>query len=150
MADEHPRDEAYLSAVIEKRIRLFEEFQAKQLAEIQSRPHDPIKVTIRDGGNVKEGKRWETTPAEIARQISVGLANSALISSVNDVLWDMNRPLEADCSLEFFSFDSDKGRDTFWRSSAHICRSMVVSCALDPAKLEMRVSSTMHSMAIWV
>ncbi|WZZ18745.1 hypothetical protein YC2023_111834 [Brassica napus] len=120
MADEHPRDEAYLSAVIEKRIRLFEEFQAKQLAEIQSRPHEPIKVTIRDGGNVKEGKRWETTPAEIARQISVGLANSALISSVNDVLWDMNRPLEADCSLEFFSFDSDKGRDTFWRSSAHI------------------------------
>uniref|UniRef100_A0A0D3DX03 threonine--tRNA ligase n=1 Tax=Brassica oleracea var. oleracea TaxID=109376 RepID=A0A0D3DX03_BRAOL len=120
MADEHPRDEAYLSAVIEKRIRLFEEFQAKQLAEIQSRPHDPIKVTIRDGGNVKEGKRWETTPAEIARQISVELANSALISSVNDVLWDMNRPLEADCSLEFFSFDSDKGRDTFWRSSAHI------------------------------
>ena len=79
-----------------------------------------IRVTIRDGGNVKEGKRWETTPAEIARQISVGLANSALISSVNDVLWDMNRPLEADCSLEFFSFDSDKGRDTFWRSSAHI------------------------------
>lgn len=57
---------------------------------------------------------------EIARQISNSLANSALISSVNNVLWDMNRPLEGDCSLEIFRFDSVKGRDTFWHSSAHI------------------------------
>lgn len=69
---------------------------------------------------MKQGKRWETTPLDIARQISVELANSALISSVNDKLWDMGRPLEADCSLEFFSFDTEKGRDTFWHSSAHI------------------------------
>ncbi|XP_018452670.1 threonine--tRNA ligase, mitochondrial 1 [Raphanus sativus] len=130
MADDHPRDEAYISAVIEKRIRLFEEFQAKQLAEIQSRPHDQIKVTIGDGGDVKEGKRWETTPTDIARQISAELANSALVSSVNGVLWDMNRPLEADCSLEFFSFDSDKGRDTFWRSTAHIVLQQEYGCKL--------------------
>lgn len=82
-----------------------------------------FRVTYRDGNNVEvviEGTRWETTPMEIAMQISKGLAKSALVSSVNNELWDMYRPLEGDCSLEFFSFDSDKGRDTFWHSSAYI------------------------------
>ncbi|CAH2034270.1 unnamed protein product [Thlaspi arvense] len=57
---------------------------------------------------------------DIAAQISNDLANSALVSSVNGVLWDMNKPLEGDCSLEFFKFESDEGRDTLWRSSALI------------------------------
>ncbi|KAG7592078.1 Anticodon-binding [Arabidopsis thaliana x Arabidopsis arenosa] len=116
----HPKDEAYLSYVIPKRIRLFEEIQAELLEQLQSRPHDPIKITLLPDGIVKEGKRWETTPMDIAVQISKGLAKSALVSSVNHVLWDMNRPLEGDCSVEIFGFDSDQGRDTFWHSSAHI------------------------------
>lgn len=57
---------------------------------------------------------------DIAAQISKGLASSALISAVNDELWDMSRALEGDCKLELFKFDSDKGRDTLWHSSAHI------------------------------
>ena len=39
---------------------------------------------------------------------------------VDGVLWDMTRPLEGDCALQIHKFDSDKGRDTFWHSSAHI------------------------------
>ncbi|CAD5313039.1 unnamed protein product [Arabidopsis thaliana] len=116
----HPKDEAYLSSVIPKRIRLFEEIQAEQLEQLQSRPHDPIKITLLPDGIEKEGRRWETSPMDIAVQISKGLAKSALVSSVNHVLWDMNRPLEGDCSLEIFGFDSDQGRNTFWHSSAHI------------------------------
>lgn len=57
---------------------------------------------------------------DIAAEISKGLANSALIAEVNDVLWDMNRPLEGDCNLQLFKFDTDQGRDTLWHSSAHI------------------------------
>ncbi|CAA7029500.1 unnamed protein product [Microthlaspi erraticum] len=120
MADDHHKDEAYLSAVIAKRIKLFQEHQAKQLAQRQSLPHDPIKITIKDGNNVKEvkeGNRWQTIPMDV---ISRDLANPALVCSVNNVLWDLNRPLEGDCSLEFFKFDSEIGRETFWRSSAHI------------------------------
>ncbi|XP_010455043.1 PREDICTED: threonine--tRNA ligase, mitochondrial 1 [Camelina sativa] len=119
MAANHPKDEAYLSAVIPKRIKIFEQIQANQLEKLKSLPHDPIKITLPDG-NVKEGRKWETTPMDIAAQISKGLANSALISAVDDVLWDMSRPLEGDCKLELFKFDSDKGRDTLWHSSAHI------------------------------
>lgn len=57
---------------------------------------------------------------DIAKGISKGLANNALISMVNGVLWDMTRPLEADCELKLFTYDTDEGRDTFWHSSAHI------------------------------
>lgn len=110
-------------------------------------------------GAVREGKKWLTSPMDIAKEISQGLANNALIAEVscgtwlcdwvleqyywlkrslvkrfrcpkhsaelwrlqvNGVLWDMTRPLEEDCKLAIFNFDTDKGRDTFWHSSAHI------------------------------
>ncbi|OAY85551.1 Threonine--tRNA ligase, mitochondrial 1 [Ananas comosus] len=113
------RDEAYLDAVIQKRIRLFEAIQAKQAAERQSIGGDPIKITLPDGA-VKEGKKWITSPMDIAKEISSGLAASALIAQVDGTLWDMTRPLEGDCELKLFKFDSNEGRDTFWHSSAHI------------------------------
>ncbi|KAH9773421.1 threonine--tRNA ligase 1 [Citrus sinensis] len=113
------KDEEYLIKVIPKRISLFQSLQSEQQARLQSLPHDPIKITLPDG-SVKEGKRWETSPMDIAQGISKSLAANALISMVNGVLWDMTRPLEADCDLKLFTFDSDEGRDTFWHSSAHI------------------------------
>ncbi|KAH9709079.1 threonine--tRNA ligase 1 [Citrus sinensis] len=113
------KDEEYLNKVIPKRISLFQSLQSEQQARLQSLPHDPIKITLPDG-SVKEGKRWETSPMDIAQGISKSLAANALISMVNGVLWDMTRPLEADCDLKLFTFDSDEGRDTFWHSSAHI------------------------------
>ncbi|KAG6650873.1 hypothetical protein CIPAW_06G073200 [Carya illinoinensis] len=119
MAANRPKDEAYLSKVIPKRIQLFESIQAQQLTHRQSFPADPIKITLPDG-TVKEGKKWVTSPLDVAREISKSLASNALISQVNGVLWDMARPLEGDCELKLFTFDSDEGRDTFWHSSAHI------------------------------
>ncbi|BFG16480.1 hypothetical protein CerSpe_027540 [Prunus speciosa] len=115
----HPKDDAYLATVIPKRIKLFEAIQAQQRAHLQSLPSDPIKITL-PGGQEKEGKRWITSPFDIAREISKSLASNALISEVNGVLWDMNRPLEGDCTLKIFKFEDDVGRDTFWHSSAHI------------------------------
>ncbi|XP_015894818.3 threonine--tRNA ligase, mitochondrial 1 [Ziziphus jujuba] len=115
----HPKDEAYLKEVIPKRIQLFETIQAQQKTHYQSLPSDPIKITLRDG-TVKEGKKWTTSPLDVAKEISKSLAANALISQVNGVLWDMTRPLEGDCELKLFTFDSDEGRDTFWHSSAHI------------------------------
>lgn len=69
---------------------------------------------------MKDGKKWVTTPLDIAAQISKSLASNALIAEVNSVLWDMSRPLEEDCDLKIYTFEHDKGRDTFWHSSAHI------------------------------
>ncbi|XP_057948888.1 threonine--tRNA ligase, mitochondrial 1 [Malania oleifera] len=114
-----PKDEAYLQTVISKRVALFESLKAQQIAHRQSIGGDLIKITLPDG-TVKEGKKWISSPFDIAREISKSLASNALISQVNGILWDMSRPLESDCELKLFTFDSDEGRDTFWHSSAHI------------------------------
>ncbi|KAM0843029.1 hypothetical protein ACQ4PT_057977 [Festuca glaucescens] len=112
-------DGAYLEAVTQKRIRIFEEVQARQAIERLNIGGELIKITLPDGA-IKEGKKWISTPMDIAAGISSGLAASCLIAQVNGVLWDMARPLEGDCDLKLFKFDSDEGRDTFWHSSAHI------------------------------
>lgn len=36
-----------------------------------------------------------------------GLADNAVISRVNGELWDLDRPLEQDCSLELLRFDNE-------------------------------------------
>ncbi|XP_074273975.1 threonine--tRNA ligase, mitochondrial 1-like [Silene latifolia] len=113
------KDDAYLNAVIPKRIERFETIKAEQAVQRLSLSADTIRITLPDG-NVKEGEKWRTTPFEIAAKISKGLASNALISRVNGDLWDMSRPLEGDCELKLYTFDSDEGRDTFWHSSAHI------------------------------
>lgn len=75
-------------------------------------------------GKVKEGIKWITSPFDIANDISKSLASNALISEVNGVLWDMNRPLEANSRIKFFTLDEfddeEEVRNTFWHSSAHI------------------------------
>ena len=35
-------------------------------------------------------------------------------------LWDLFRPLIGDCKLEFCTFESKEGKNTFWHSSAHV------------------------------
>lgn len=51
---------------------------------------------------------------------SQGLADNAVISKVNGVLWDLDRPLEGDCNLELLKFDDPEATAVFWHSSAHI------------------------------
>lgn len=113
------RDDSYLEAVTQTRIRKFEEIQARQALERLNIGGELIKVTLPDGA-IKEGKKLITTPMDIAKEISSGLAASCLIAKVDETLWDMGRPLEGDCKLQLFKFDSNEGRDTFWHSSAHI------------------------------
>lgn len=74
-----------------------------------------LRITVE--GQVKQGKRWETTPFDIAKELP---KKAYLIARVNGDLWDMSRPLEGDCELKIFAFEDDEGRDTFWHSSAHI------------------------------
>ncbi|KAI7757002.1 hypothetical protein M8C21_003379, partial [Ambrosia artemisiifolia] len=92
------KDDAYLQSVIPKRIQLFESIKAQHIAYLHSLSPHPINVTLPDG-TVKEGRNYRV---------------------VDGALWDMSRPLESDCQLKIFTFDSDEGRDTFWHSSAHI------------------------------
>ena len=44
---------------------------------------------------------------------SQGLADNTVIAKVNDVLWDLDRPLEQDASLQLLKFEDKDGKSTF-------------------------------------
>lgn len=35
-------------------------------------------------------------------------------------LWDLLRPIEGDCRIQFYTFEDEEGKMVFWHSSAHI------------------------------
>eukprot|EP00961_Rhodomonas_salina_P283520 3831931-Rhodomonas_salina.1 len=75
--------------------QVFEKAKAKRAAEQAALPEDPIKVTLPDG-NVKEGVRGKTSPYDIAMGISKGLAENAVVATVDGKPWDLKRPLEGE------------------------------------------------------
>ena len=36
------------------------------------------------------------------------------------MLWDLDRPIEEECTMQFFDFESPEGKRVFWHSSAHV------------------------------
>ncbi|VDN12813.1 unnamed protein product [Dibothriocephalus latus] len=104
---------------IAHRERLWQELKKKYEAFVKSQARSPIQITLADGSTV-DGKAWETRPIDIARNISKDLAEKTVISKVNGVLWDLERPFEGNASVEFLDFDHKDGQYVFWHSSAHI------------------------------
>ncbi|XP_035905621.1 threonine--tRNA ligase 1, cytoplasmic isoform X1 [Anopheles stephensi] len=104
---------------IDHRIKIYDELMAQYKEELEKKEKTPIKVTLPDGKQV-EGLSWQTTPYDVARGISQGLADNTVIARVNNELWDLDRPLEGDCKLQLLKFDDPDAQAVFWHSSAHI------------------------------
>lgn len=106
-------------AYIQDRLTIWDKLKAQYDAEIENKPKAPITVTLPDGKTV-EALSWKTTAYDVARGISQGLADNVVIAKVNGILWDLDRPLEADCKLELLKFEDPEAQGVFWHSSAHI------------------------------
>ena len=77
-----------------------------------------INITLPDGSikKVKSG----TSAMDIAMEISEGLARNVLSATINDEVWDANRPITTDSSLTLHTWNDKQGKMSFWHSSAHI------------------------------
>ncbi|XP_067002858.2 threonine--tRNA ligase 1, cytoplasmic isoform X2 [Anabrus simplex] len=104
---------------IQERIVLWDKLKAQYDSELAARTPSSIKITLPDG-KVVEGQSWRTTPYEVAKGISQGLADNTVIAKVNGELWDLDRPLEMDSALKLLKFDDDEAQQVFWHSTAHI------------------------------
>lgn len=51
---------------------------------------------------------------------SQGLADNTIIAKVNGELWDLDRPLEKDSTLQLLKIDNAEAQQVFWHSSAHL------------------------------
>ncbi|MEE6491304.1 hypothetical protein FKM82_016171 [Ascaphus truei] len=118
-ADTQPKA---LPDFIAERLQCFEKLKARYEARFDekvSKESRPIKISLPDGRELG-GESWKTTPYEVALQIGPGLAQNAIAARVNGAVYDLNRPLEEDSTVELMKFDSPVGQAVFWHSSAHI------------------------------
>ncbi|ELK31735.1 Threonyl-tRNA synthetase, cytoplasmic [Myotis davidii] len=107
---------------INTRLEMYNKLKAEHdaiLAEKAAKESKPITVTLREGKQVA-AESWKTTPYQIACGISQGLADNTVIAKVNKVVWDLDRPLEEDCTLELLKFEDEEAQAVYWHSSAHI------------------------------
>jgi len=77
-----------------------------------------ITVSFPDGAKREYPKG--STAMDIAMSISEGLARNVLSANIDGEVWDANRPIEKDVSLNLNTFKEDDGKATFWHSSAHV------------------------------
>ena len=77
-----------------------------------------INITLPDG-SIKQFEQ-PVTGLEIAKSISPRLASEVLSISVNNEVWDLTRPIDADASIKLHKWDDKEGKHAFWHSSAHL------------------------------
>uniref|UniRef100_A0A6I8QDI4 threonine--tRNA ligase n=1 Tax=Xenopus tropicalis TaxID=8364 RepID=A0A6I8QDI4_XENTR len=81
-----------------------------------------IKVTLPDGKQV-DAESWKSTPYQIAWQ-QISLADNTVVAKVNGSVWDLDRPLEEDCTLALLKFDDEEGQ--------HVSRQPLACCSQWP------------------
>ncbi|MDD5795789.1 MAG: threonine--tRNA ligase [Oscillospiraceae bacterium] len=96
-----------------------------------------ISVELK-GGAVKEFNE-NTTAAEVAKSIGMGLYKSLCCCKINGEVADVRTPLTKDCKLELLTFDDPDGKKAFWHTASHILAQAVkrlypnAKCAIGPA-----------------
>ena len=77
-----------------------------------------INITFPDGA-VREFEP-NSTPYDIAKSISEGLARNIISAKFNDQTIEVSTPITKDGNLTFYTFNELEGKKAFWHSSAHL------------------------------
>ncbi len=75
-------------------------------------------ITLPDGSSRQFDAA--TSGAEIAAGIGAGLARNAVAVRVDGVLWDLDRPIDRDASIEVVTRDSEEGLELLRHDAAHV------------------------------
>ncbi|MEA1785416.1 threonine--tRNA ligase [Arenibacter sp. GZD96] len=77
-----------------------------------------INITLPDGTirNYENG----TTPMDIAKSISEGLARNVISAAYNGTTIETTTPLTQDGSLVLYTWNDAEGKKAFWHSSSHV------------------------------
>ena len=77
-----------------------------------------INITFPDGA-VRQYEQGVSS-LDVARSISEGFAKKIIAAEVNGEVRDLSRPIQEDASINFLKWEDEKGKSTFWHSSAHL------------------------------
>jgi threonyl-tRNA synthetase len=102
--------------------------QQKEATKRNAIPDIPIHVHV--DGRAYDATAGVTTPQSLYQG---KLASKKHVIALIDgkTPWDMSRPLERSCHLEYHNFKSEIGMETFWHSSAHILGQAIEQCFPD-------------------
>lgn len=96
-----------------------------------------INVELK-GGAIKQFEE-NTTAADVAKSIGMGLYKSLCYCKIDDQVCDVRTPLIKDCKLELLTFDDVNGKKAFWHTASHVLAQAVkrlypnAKCAIGPA-----------------
>lgn len=148
-------DPARGPTIIANRLAVFDRLWAQNEEKKVNTADIEINITL-PNGDVKKGFAFKTTPYDIAKSISNGLAEAVVVSKVvytsrfeddqivacdedetsneavsaateHGELWDLTRPLIGDCQLQLLKFDDPEAKTVFWHSSGHVLGSALES-----------------------
>ena len=77
-----------------------------------------IQITLPDG-SIKTFEKG-TTPYDVARSISEGLARNIISANFNGTTVEISTPLNSDGTLVLYTWQNKEGKQAFWHSSSHI------------------------------
>jgi threonyl-tRNA synthetase len=83
-----------------------------------------IQVTLPDGS--VQAAPEQSTPLDIARNISPRLADAAIAAKVNGQLYDLKRPLETDAAVQILTPKDPDALYVYRHSTAHLCAAAVL------------------------
>lgn len=97
--------------ILNHRCRIFNEEQSNQLKEIERT--EKIEVHVEEPGKSCKliMNKNLSTPYSCSLHMSELFSKRSVMAKVDDLLWDMHRPLENDCELRFLHFKDTNPRD---------------------------------------
>ena len=96
-----------------------------------------INIELKNG-TIKECEE-NISVLELAKSLGGGLYKSICSCKINNEICDIRTELTSDCKVEFFTFDNEEGKKTFWHTTSHILAQAVkrlypnAKCAIGPA-----------------
>ena len=77
-----------------------------------------INITLKDGS--KKSFPRGISVFDVAKSISEGFARNVISAKFNDIIIETSTSLDADGSLELYTWEDENGKKAFWHSSSHI------------------------------
>ncbi len=77
-----------------------------------------IQITLPDGATKQVEAK--STPYDVAKGISEGLARNVISAKFNDTTVEATTPLTTDGNLTLYTWNTDEGKKAFWHSTSHV------------------------------
>lgn len=108
----------------EHRLRIFEREKQNQLSKIRRLEKIEVNVQHENQSTKLTMNKYLSSPLDCAKHLSSFLVDRSCLALVNDQhIWDINRPLQEDCSLKFLHFLDENVHEqnrAYWRTCSFI------------------------------